>query len=166
MNTEATLQALLGEIERERELFGRFAEREACLTRVVQERDWTSLEAALATLEGLAADIEEVERRRHLQFQELKRELGVADRAGFELVLSRLPREPREALLRHQRDLKGAVARVRSLTGSLAYYFRYVKEAVEQVLGELLPHRRGRLYSRQGVVAEVGDGPVVLNRSL
>ena len=168
MHTEAktTADRLLGEITHEKELFGRFAEREASLTNVVQDRDWTGLEMALRDLEEVASQIDASERRRHVSFQSLKKELGVSDRAGFQLVLSRLPEDLRRRLLTEQRELKACVARVRSLTGSLGYYFRYVKESVEQIISEVLPHTKGRIYSRHGTTTEGGAGPMMLNHSL
>ena len=81
-------------------------------------------------------------------------------------MASRLPEDQRTPLVSGQRELKAAVARVRSLTGSLAYYFRYVKESVEQILAEVLPHRKGRMYSRLGTATDGRDGPVMLNHSL
>lgn len=164
--TDVTADLLLDQITREKELFGRFADREAGLTKVVQDRDWNNLEKALADLEELAGSIELSEKKRHLHFQELKKQLGVSDRAGFGLVASRLPEARRGPLVAAQRELKAAVARVRSLTGSLAYYFRYVKESVEQILAEVLPHRKGRIYSHSGLAMDGREGPVVLDHSL
>jgi hypothetical protein len=150
----------------EKELFLRFAEKEAGLTRVVQERDWQRLEQSLADLERLAGDIEAAEQLRHRRFQELKQQLGVGDRTGFALVVSRIPESGRGRLVACHEELRSAVGRVRTLSSSLAYYFRYIKESVEQILVEAFPHRRGRIYSRHGRPAEAGADPVVINRSL
>ena len=150
----------------EKDLFLRFAEKEAGLTRVVQERDWHTLEQSLAELERLAVAIEAAEQLRHLRFQELKQQLGVGDRAGFAVVVSRVPEPGRAGLAACHEELRSAVGRVRTLSSSLAYYFRYIKESVEQILVEAFPHRRGRIYSRHGRPAETGADPVVINRSL
>jgi hypothetical protein len=150
----------------ERELFRRFADEEAGLTRVVQERDWPTLERSLADLERLAGAIGDAEQRRHEHCQELKQQLGVGDRAGVSVMAARLPEPERAALTACHEELRVAVGRVRTLTASLAYYFRYIKESIEEILVEAFPHRRGRIYSRAGRPAVAGAGPVVVNHSL
>jgi len=166
MGTESSTVLLARAMTEERELFHRFAEEEAGLTRIVQDRDWQRLERSLADLERLAGAIEAAEQRRHQRYQELKQQLGVGDRAGFALVVSRMPESERVGLAGCHEELRGAVGRVRTLTASLAYYFRYIKESVEQVLVEAFPHRRGRIYSRRGRPTEAGTDPVVVNHSL
>lgn len=166
MGVESSTVLLVRAMAEERELFHRFAEREAGLTKIAQDRDWQRLEQALADLERLACAIEAVERRRHQRYQELKQQLGVGDRAGFAVVVSRMPEQERAGLAGCHEELRSAVGRVRTLTASLAYYFRYIKESVEQVLVEAFPHRRGRIYSRHGLPTEAGTDPVVVNHSL
>jgi hypothetical protein len=166
MATESATAHLVRSMVEETGLFHRFAEHEAGLTRIVQERDWTALDRSLAGLEKLAAQIDAVEQRRHALFQELKQRLGVGDRATFALVLSRLPAGEQETLSGCHEQLRSAVGRVRTLSGSLAYYFRYIKESVEQILVEAFPHRRGRIYSRHGRAADAGADPVVVDHSL
>jgi hypothetical protein len=150
----------------EKRLFRRFAEEEGALAGVVQQRDWPKLESLLAGLDALAGEISAAEQRRHEEYQGLKRRLGVSERAGFGVLVSRLGRSEGAALSAAREELRGAVARVRSLTGSLAYYFRYIKESVEQILAEAFPHRRGRIYSRHGRPAQAGADPMVVNHSL
>jgi hypothetical protein len=166
MATESATARLVRAMGEERDLFHRFAEHEAGLTAVVQERDWNALQRSLAGLEKLAAEIDAVEQRRHALYQELKQKLGAGDRATFGLVVSRLPAGERETLAACHEQLRGAVARVRTLSGSLAYYFRFIKESVEQILVEAFPHRRGRIYSRHGRASEAGADPVVIDHSL
>ncbi len=166
MGHDSTAALLARAMADEKGLFLRFTEKEAGLTRVVQERDWQRLEQSLADLDRLAGEIEAAEQVRHRRFQELKQQLGVGDRAGFALVVSRIPEPLRGRLAACHEELRSAVARVRTLSSSLAYYFRYIKESVEQILVEAFPHRRGRIYSRAGRPAEAGADPVVINRSL
>jgi hypothetical protein len=161
-----TIDALLAGMVEESDLFRCFADKERELTRVVQKRDWEQLQGELASLEVLARRIEETEHARHGRYCQLKGELGLGDRAGFDLVLQRLPEGRRADLARGQTELKNAVSRVRSITASLAYYFRYIRDSVEQILEEVFPHKRGRLYGRNGATAATSSDPVVLNRQL
>ena len=158
--------ALVQAMAEERELFHRFAEQEAALTQVVQQRDWAQLERALADLDRLAGTIAAAESRRHEEYELLKRRFGVGERAGFGLLVARLPEPERVSLAAAREELRGAVAKVRTLTASLAYYFRYIKDSVEQILVEAFPNRRGRFYSRHGRPAQAGADPMMVNHSL
>ncbi len=166
MGSDLSSAALIRAMNEERELFHRFAEEEATLAEVVHQRDWVKLELSLAGLDRLAATISEAEQRRHEEYEGLKQRMGVGERAGFGVLASRLPEAERIGLAASRDGLRGAVTRVRTLTGSLAYYFRYIKDSVEQILVEAFPHRRGRIYSRHGRPAAAEADPMVVNRSL
>lgn len=166
MRSESSASDLLRAMAEEKELFHRFAEQEADLPRVVQDRDWPRLESTLAGLERLAASIGASEQRRHAEYERLKRRAGVGEREGFDGLIARLPDGERNELAAAREQLRAAVGRVRTLTASLAYYFRTIKDSVEQILVEAFPHRRGRIYSRHGRPARAGADPVVVNHSL
>ncbi len=166
MTCESSTAQLLRAMAGETDLFHRFADQEADLPRVVQDRDWSRLERSLADLERLAASIGTSEQRRHEEYERLKRRLGGRAGEGFDALVAQLPEQEQGELAAAREQLRAAVGRVRTLTASLAYYFRTIKESVEQIVIEAFPHRRGRIYSRHGRPAAAGADPFVVNHSL
>jgi hypothetical protein len=54
------------------------------------------------------------------------------------------------------------VIRVKASAGLLNYYVQSMSEALRQILEELFPHRKGKMYSRTGKPKEAGDESLML----
>jgi hypothetical protein len=116
----------------------------------VKERSWPLLDESLTELKGLAEKIEKRDDQRHRSFRTLKGLLGMVDGEPFRQMINELPEEHRGDLERLFRQLQGSVSKVRTLSGGLFYFFRSVQDSINQILNEVFPYRKGRLYSKRG----------------
>ena len=159
----AELNRLMGE---ESDLLARYARLEERLPEATVARRWPELERMLAEMEELSRLVEETEGRRESCFRELKRSLSLDEEADFHRLARSLPEEERGTLAESYRRLKIEGVRVRSACARMGHYFRAVAGAVNDTLGELFPHRKGRLYSRRGQTRHAAVDPFIVDRRL
>lgn len=154
-----SLKSLMAE---EDSLLTEFFCREEEVKKAIEACDWKSLEILLKELEPITQTIEEVENRRNEAFTELRAMVGEPEDAGFYQVAVRLhPKERDECALLY-RKLKVTVMRLQALTCSIDGYVKAVSGTMQQVLNEVFPYRKGKIYSKAGCTQDV-SGPLVLN---
>jgi hypothetical protein len=139
-----------------------FAELQQGLQQAISKRKWTELHKEIDALRQLAEKIETLEEDRIQAYQSLKSSLQAGDQESFTEIVSRLPAKERDELLGLHRHLKAAVIRVKASAGLLNYYVQSMSEALRQILEELFPHRKGKMYSRTGKAKEPGDESIML----
>ena len=148
------------------DLLNGFAGLEVKLQEAFLRRDWSELDTLVSELGSFSGRIEAMEERRHNTFLELKVSLKLDEKMTFSRVITEMSSEDREELSDLYRKLKIAVIRVRGAAGRLGYYFRSVSDSANRVLSELLPYRKGRIYSRVGLPRAAEGASLVFNREL
>jgi ribosomal 50S subunit-associated protein YjgA (DUF615 family) len=139
-----------------------FAELQKGLQQAISKRQWTELNKEIDALRQLAEKIETLEADRIQAYQTLKSSLHAKGQESFTEIVARLPAKDRDELLALYRHLKAAVIRVKASAGLLNYYVQSMSEALRQILEELFPHRKGKMYSRTGKAKEPGDESLML----
>jgi hypothetical protein len=139
-----------------------FADLQKDLQLAISKRQWTELNREIESLRQLAEKIEILEEDRIQAYQTLKSSLQADDKESFTEIVSRLPAKDRDELLGLYRHLKAAVIRVKASAGLLNYYVQSMSDALRQILEELFPHRKGKMYSRTGKPKEPGDESLML----
>jgi DNA-binding transcriptional MocR family regulator len=139
-----------------------FADLQKDLQQAISKRQWTELNKEIDALRQLAEKIETLEEDRIQAYQTLKSSLQADNQEGFIEIVSRLPANERDELLVLYRHLKAAVIRVKASAGLLNYYVQSMSDALRQILEELFPHRKGKMYSRTGKAKEPGDESLML----
>jgi hypothetical protein len=135
-----------------------FAGMEEEMQRLVGERHWDSLESTDA--------IDKAEEERVHSFQMLKVVVGIPEDASFFKLLPFIPEEKRRNMTEAYRNLKLAVYAVKGATLRLSYYFQSYSETVKKVMGEIFPHRKGKMYSQNGRPTKTIDERLVLDKQL
>ncbi|MBN2553824.1 MAG: flagellar export chaperone FlgN [Spirochaetales bacterium] len=139
-----------------------FAELQKGLQQAISKRQWTELNGEIDSLRVLADRIEALEEERIEAYRVLKSSLQAGDQESFSQIVARLPADERDELLGLYRHLKAAVIRVKASAGLLNYYVQSMSDALRQILEELFPHRKGKMYSRSGKPREPGDESIML----
>ncbi len=139
-----------------------FAALQKNLQQAISKRQWAELNKEIDALRCLADKIEVMEENRLQAFELLREALNAEQREGFTAVVVRLPAAERDELISLYRSLKAAVIRVKASAGLLSYYIGSMSDALRQIIEELFPHRKGKLYSRAGKTREAGDESLML----
>ncbi len=139
-----------------------FADLQKQLQRAISKRQWTELSKEIDALRQLAEKIEALEEDRIQAYQTLKSSLQSDGEESFTEIVAHLPAKDRDELLALYRHLKAAVIRVKASAGLLNYYVQSMSDALRQILEELFPHRKGKMYSRTGKPTEPGDESLML----
>ena len=153
-------------MKEESTLLAGFAGLEEEMQRLVSDRRWDGLESIIQRLRKKSDLVNRSEEERERSFHVLKISLGVPEDVGFFKVLPFVPEEQRRMMTDAYRKLKLAVYAVKGATLRLSYYFQSYSETVKKVMGELFPHRKGKLYSHTGQPTATIDDALVLNKSL
>jgi hypothetical protein len=151
-------------MEVEAGLLNDYAARLQMLQRTIGQRDWDAVQKDIASLRNLAGEVETAEAERVEAFRALKAEHFLPAEESFDRVTEGLEAQERDRLRELARRLKIGVVRVKGSSGLLGYYVRSALQARHQVLEELYPHRKGRLYSRSGRTRSTADESLMLDR--
>jgi hypothetical protein len=143
-----------------------FAGMEEEMQRLVGERHWDSLESNILRLRKKTDAIDKAEEERVHSFQMLKVVVGIPEDASFFKLLPFIPEEKRRNMTEAYRNLKLAVYAVKGATLRLSYYFQSYSETVKKVMGEIFPHRKGKMYSQNGRPTKTIDERLVLDKQL
>ena len=139
-------------------LLEEFTSAEEMLKGSVKSQDWPGIEAHLERLGSTAKRIDAVESRRNDRFR------GFTDTESFSAWLRQQPIAVQSELMPLHRKIRVVLIRIRSLSKSLFYTFRSMQESLHQILAEIFPHRRGKIYSRAGSAQSGSDEAMVFNQ--
>lgn len=148
-------------MEREASVLEEFAREQEKLLETVRARSWADLERKLEALRSLEGKVQEADRERLEALPE-----GEGDAASFAGSVGGLQVAARMELERSYHALGLAVLRVKGALSRMDHYVGAVMGSLNAVLGELLPYRKGRMYSSQGHQRHAADAPVVVDRKL
>jgi hypothetical protein len=148
-------------MDREAGLLEEFAREQEGLLDSVRARSWADLERKLDALRALEARVQEADRQRLEALPE-----GAADAAAYASLVGGLQRAKRVELEGSYHALSLAVVRVKGALSRLDHYLTAVTGSLNAVLGELLPYRKGRIYSARGHQREAADAPILVDRKL
>jgi uncharacterized protein YdcH (DUF465 family) len=164
--TQSQLSKLIHTMKVEMKLFDEFADGENRLNDLAKKKKWAEMQSVLEELNGLAEKIEECEDTRNTVYTICKAEMKLKEDDGFQLFLAQVPEKHRETLAGLHAGLKKRLLAIKSLSSGLIYYFACMQDSIAQVLGEIFPHRKGKLYSPQGETKESSEEAVVVNHKL
>jgi hypothetical protein len=151
-------------LTQENRLFHMFGLLEEQLISLLQQKQWPEVDDFVNRLKALAVEIEQVEENRCKTFAAVCKEVGHREETTLGTILASLEPEFRVNLSALQRQLKESVTKVRSLSNGMLMYSKYMRNTIDDILKEIFPHRKGKIYSQQGKAHVVHEEPVVLNK--
>ena len=161
------LSAELGNLmEKETGLLNEICREEEKIQQALRDNNWDEMEIVINKLMPLSVLMERTEAERDKIFRKMKSKLKKSDEDGFYAVAAHMKGENRENCLSGYRKMKIALLKMQGITAAIDHYVRTVGNTGRAVLNEVFPHRRGRLYSADGVERPLQSDPMVLNRHL
>jgi hypothetical protein len=162
-NRWETLKALM---EQEAGLVALFNRDEATLRGSLHKKDWYSVEKSIIRLQEYAGEIERIEKKRHLMWEEIRVEFRLHSEVNFTRSLSVLPLPLREDLNRLYQELRRETISSRSKLEGLRKIAESRTAMIRGVLEDLIPDTRGNCYGRQGLPTPAVSGSLLLNTCL
>lgn len=166
MNTTDEPANLKEILNREVELLEGFADREQELQKAILDRKWDRLEGIIDGMSETSQQVLEVERERHECYMSVRREYQCGEEGSFYDFAALLDIGDRMEISELYRRLKVAVMRVQALTGGIGTYVNSATAAVRDILDELNPQRRDRIYSKHGRRSSPDERAMVLDTHL
>ena len=163
---ESLCPALLKAMNQEHVLLGRFKSAEMEMAEAIRNKDVNQLELCMKTMVELSDSLVKIEEQRHITFFKLRGAVGEDQDASFYQVIVHLPADTRDQLAELYRAIKFAVVGIQAVTSCLDEHVKSVDGTMQQILNELFPHRKGNMYSKEGMPREVESNPLVVNQRL
>ena len=160
------LKLFIKDMKAEATLLKSFARLEDEMQILAGNKKWESIEPVIQNLRDKAYKLNKIEENRCASFGALKQKLGLPPGTTFLKVLPLIPAQVRQELLSAYRELKISVISVKGASARLTYYFKSIEESFKKVLGELFPHRKGKIYAKNGKAKKVPDDTLILNKHL
>jgi hypothetical protein len=160
---EPTIRELL---ERLTERFTEFSGHEKRLQRCMLEKNWRELELILTGLERAASEITALEEARVRELERLRTEAGLPEDASFYEIIGRFPEPERSACSAAYRALKTEVYITKGVAENIGRYASSATGSLREMLDELYPHRRGKLYTKDGFTKSSRMDALVVNQRL
>ncbi len=153
-------ERLIGIMEQQKQLLDDFAEASECLRQGLHSRDWTALETSFKKLDSMAVRLESIERKRSALTEKL------CDGETLEDKVARLKPDTRRHFFEVRSELKARIVSVRSKTRGLATYADSRARLGRELMEELVPSTRGRMYDKRGQSSAAGREALVVSRHL
>ncbi len=157
-------QKLLDTMRTQILLLEKYRDREEELRQFMKEQNWEDMNLLLERLDLLSHEINSLDTRRDLIFNELLQEYGMVGKKDFYQLVVRLPEIYRDELADAFRKMKVTITQIEGISWAIDVYIRSIGDSVNQILNEFYPHRKGNIYSRSGHSVPVESNPVILNR--
>ncbi|MDR3200914.1 MAG: hypothetical protein LBT68_05590 [Spirochaetales bacterium] len=120
------------------------------LRRSAIRRDWSSLDITLHKLKLMSEKVSKTEQVRAVVYRKITTSCQSGPEEGFQDILARIPPEERGNLNAMHNRLRAAVEKVKCLTGGIDTYIRSTAGTMDQILEEIFPGRRNKIYTRTG----------------
>jgi len=160
------IEQLIVILEKEIKLVKTFTKIEGVIMDSVITNNWDVLESNIDQTQGLSRDIEKLDKAREACIELLREEVGEDINTHFYRLTVNLDLDIKNKLNDLYRDLKLSVLNLQNINWRIDTYVGTVTGIMKQTLKEIYPNRRGSLYSRSGIIKEVDNNPMVLNREL
>ncbi len=160
------IETLRNVLEEEIGLMTHIAKLQDQALRCVELKNWPDLEHALDSLQNVSIQLETLDTERERQVDKLRSDLGGAENESFLELVSRFSQEEQTHFLKLYRSVRVQAIRLKAGAGRLGYFVRVLSDSVRESVEELLPHRKGNLYSRSGRSNALREEAVVFDQEL
>jgi len=160
----ALVLALKDLIDREARLFTVLGEEIQKLRETFQQKSWGPSLSLAENIERSARAVEEVDTARDRAFLSLLQAFDLPSETTLSAVLPTLPELLRSEMEASWRGLRMAVVRVKTSTGRMRYSAETLAGALNGILEEAFPYRKGKIYSRRGTATGVSGAVLVDHR--
>jgi len=148
-------------MEQERLVLDGFTEESTGMRTALHNKDWPALEVSLKKMDAMADHMEILEKKRHFLTEKLS-----SGGVSLEKLISELPPDKRRDFQTARTELKARLLLVRSRIRGVSGYAKSRGRLGKELMEELVPSTRGRMYDRQGRSASAGRDPLVVSHHL
>jgi hypothetical protein len=150
---------------REIELLEKIPPLQVLIRDAVLNREWADYEYLMESIGKIGVQFEGLEEEREGIFSEFSEAILGTEKDRFYALASRLPERERNELTDLYRRLKMETLQIKLTNDSLMEYLQEAKSAVNGLLENAYPDRRGKIYSKEGISREAEMKSIVLNHS-
>ena len=162
--TNVLWRTLKVRMQQETELFDRLGLEVERLRECFQAKSWNSGLVIAQGIEHAAEEIVEADSARDEAFMLLRGAMNLPRETTFSALMPALPEEARGQLEDGWRRLRVSVVRLKTATGRMRYSAEALADALNRILEQIFPYRKGKIYSRRGTPTGV-SGALLVDRT-
>jgi len=166
MSAEYLVKQLVTVLEKELKNLQKYNAGCEQMHKAVVAKDWPRLERIILSLRKRAEKLGVLDREREELISTLKIHLELAPEASFRLLLSRLPENRKVELELLKRNIRRAVTVLQSRMKGIGNYTESQAAALKEVLEELIPDQKGRIYNSRGTASVAEAKPLLFSRHI
>lgn len=129
-------------------------------------KNWNGLETTLNLLRGSAAELEERDREREDLIRDLKKDAGLQEEASFRMLLTRLEPEVGSEVGILKSRIRHAVNILQVRLKGIGRYSDNQTGILGDMLSEIMPEKKGKIYTSSGVKSPGENRPLLINHRL
>jgi hypothetical protein len=129
----------------------------------VVAKNWTTLESVLNTLRNKADMLNTLDQKRESFILQLKEDCGLSPQASFGLLMTHLDTHAQKEIKMMKQKIRLAVCVLQTRINGIGSYTESQTSALRDVLDELIPEQRGRIYNSSGTASRVENKPLLFN---
>ncbi len=153
-------------MQREAVLLKEFALTGERIMKDLSDMNWIDLQIHLEASQKISTVIETTEHERDRLYKKFRGHCGVVESANFYQVVRTAAPRLQTLLIKQFRELKLALLQAQGVSWKIEMYVASAGGTMKELLNHIFPHRKGTMYSKQGVLKEADSNPLVLNREL
>lgn len=163
---QTIVERLTDVISEEIRAIKKFCDQELEVKQHLFDKDWKNLNGAIEESQKTSEQIQKLEGERDSLFDELCGCIGEETQANFYHVIVHLSTGERDRLGYLYRELKMAVFRMQSITAGIDTYISSMRDTMNHILEEVFPHRKGKIYAKDGRETSAETDPMVISHRL
>ncbi len=154
---------LVETLRKELELLEEYNQGCESLHKHVIAKNWTTLESILNNLKRKALHLDTLDQKRESIVQQLKKELSLQEEVSFGLVLVCLDEDTQRDIKVLKQKIRHAVSILQTRINGIGRYTESQTNILRDVLDELIPEQRGRIYNNRGTASSKDSKPLLFN---
>jgi len=160
-NVEHVWEQLINMMKQEKQILDDFIKASGGMREALHDRDWPALEISLKKMDSMADLMEVIEKKRHSLTEKI-----TSGNKSLEAQIAELPMETRKTFQTARAELKARLLLVKSRIRGVSGYAKSRGRLGKELMEELVPSTRGRMYNKQGRSAPMGRDPLVVSHHL
>jgi len=155
--------SFINTLKKELELLEEYNQGCESLHKHVVARNWTTLESILNSLKKSAEYLDNLDKKREKQLSQLKNALDLNEEVSFGLVLTCLDSDDQQEIKKLKQKIRHAVGVLQTRINGIGKYTESQAGILRDVLDELIPEQRGRIYNNRGTASAKDSKPLLFN---
>lgn len=163
MSAAGNSRKIIDVLSRELETLEEYNRGCEALHKHVVAKNWATLENVLNTLKNEADRLNGLDLKREALILQIKEDCGLSPQVSFGLLMTHLDAPAQKEITILKQKIRHAVSILQTRINGIGAYTESQTSALRDVLDELIPDQKGRIYNSSGTASRLESKPLLFN---